>query len=213
MGWIDEYVHAGMTCLDLGANAGTYTEAMRDRGARVWAIEPDPRCHAALQALVPPEQVLRLAVGDTVGMTTLYRSRRAEHNSLFAPNVLEQHHEVPDLEVPVSTLDALQAEGRIPERIDLIKCDVQGAEAAVWRGASRLIATQQPWWFLELWPGGLQAAGTSAEEVLAQCEAAGYAPVDRARSYEWIRHHLQHMTGHGSYDVLLRPVDVAIFAA
>ena len=211
MAWIQERVQHGMTVVDIGANAGGYVKSFLAAGAQVWAIEPDPRCRAALLEYLQPERIIDAAVSDHEGRGTLHRSRHTSHNSLTEANLLDPTPDVPAIEVEYTTLDALRRDGRIPAQIDVLKIDAQGAELAILRGARQLLLTlQQPWIYMELWPMGLEQAGASVDALLTLCEDHGYVPV--GGDYAYWRHHVKSVTGHGAYDVLLRPAHVAVAA-
>ena len=190
-----------MVIVDVGANRGTMTTWFREAGAEVWAIEPDPRCYEDLCRAATPERVLQMAVGATTGTTTLYRSKAAEHNSLYPENVL-QGGVVDPIEVPLTTLDDLQASGALPARIDAIKVDAQGAEVAILQGATRLTATQRPLWYLEIWPMGLGGAGTSAAGLVGLLQSLQYVP--EGEDWEHLIVRLRDHHGHSAYDALFR---------
>jgi FkbM family methyltransferase len=200
--WASEWCQPGQVIVDVGANVGTFTrefiEAVGVSG--VWAIEPHPDCQHDLRQCLPASQIIQAAVTDTDGETVLHRSARTEHGSLYASNVLEAHGSLP---VRAVTLDGLQARGELPTPIALVKVDAQGAEMAILRGAETLIRTQHPMWFLELWPQGLQEAGTSAGAVIQLLREAGYALVNHG-SWEHVIRDCTHMTGHSSLDILVR---------
>jgi FkbM family methyltransferase len=158
-----------MTALDIGANGGSYArEMLRCVGptGRVYAIEPDPRAK-------PVEGVhwLQLACADQDGTTTLMIAQEPMQNSLWAPNVpvlLER------VDVRVARLDTLQAQGLLPDHIDVVKIDAQGAEVRILEHATRLLAGNTVW-IVEVWHDGLQTSGRSAAVLFQHFEAAGYA--------------------------------------
>lgn len=200
MGDWTSHLRPGMVAVDVGANVGTFTSTMQSAGVEVWAIEPDPRCHSRLRDHVPPERLIGMAVGDHTGTTMLYRSREAPHNSLYQENVLEPGS-VAALEVPIATLDGLQAEGILPPRIDFIKVDAQGAELGILTGAERICQTQRPIWYVEFWPTGLTGAGTSLQALCELCERYGYQP--EGNTWPNALEAIGQIEGHGSNDLLL----------
>jgi hypothetical protein len=76
------------------------------------------------------------------------------------------------IEVQCTTLDAYFSEG---EKVDVIKMDVQGAEAAAFRGMRRVLqdnpSVKVIW---ELSPAQLKDAGSSASELLEWLEEFGF---------------------------------------
>lgn len=202
--WIRDHIRPGMTVVDVGANHGTITRSLRDvvgPTGSVWAIEPDDRCYAELCAIVGADHVLPMAVGATTGRTTLHRSRQCEHNSLFPVNVLDPGP-VPAVDVPLASLDALQAAGTLPPRIDAIKVDAQGSEWAILHGAGRLCQTQRPVWYVEFWPQGLEGAGASLGALCDAFAALGYQP--EGEGWASVVERVSQMRGHASHDLLLR---------
>jgi FkbM family methyltransferase len=158
-----------MTVLDIGANGGSYAREMLRRvgpTGRVYAIEPDPRA-------TPVDGVhwLQLACADQDGTTTLMVAQEPMQNSLWAPNVPALLERV---DVRMARLDTLQAQGLLPDHIDVVKIDAQGAEVRILEHATRLLAGDAVW-IVEVWPDGLQTSGRSAAALLRQFEAAGYA--------------------------------------
>lgn len=200
--WVS-YLRPGMVAVDVGANMGTMTSTMQQAGVTVWAIEPDPRCHASLRDHVPPERLLGVAVGDHAGSVTLYRSADSPHNSLYRANVLTPGV-TPAIEVPLATLDGLQADGRLPPQIEFIKVDAQGAELAILQGAKGICETSRPTWYVEFWPEGLCGAGTSLAALCDLFAAYGYAP--DGRTWDAVCAEVSMCRGHASQDLLLRPV-------
>jgi hypothetical protein len=59
-------------------------------------------------------------------------------------------------------------------KVDFIKIDVQGWEAAVLKGAGQTLSQNRPLCVrVEIWPTGLRRAGSSPQEVVALLEGAG----------------------------------------
>lgn len=141
----------GDVLYDIGANAGFISvEAISRCGGciEVVAFEPQPslaRAAAASAALNGHEgyRVYPVAVGEQEGSMDLYVSTFAIHASFVA-----RERGARRLQVPVVTLDGLAARDRLPPP-RLIKVDVEGAEALVFRGGARLIATHTPYILFE----------------------------------------------------------------
>lgn len=196
-----EALKPGDIVVDVGANVGGPARQYRDAGADVWAIEPDVRCWARLKEVVGGDRLLGYAVGDHEGSLTLHRSADPAHNSVAAANLVDPRADLPPISVPLFSLDAMQAHGLIPAHLDAIKVDAQGSEVAIVRGATQIMRTQAPRWWVEFWPQGLKAAGTSAEALCRLFETAGYVPV--GRSWASVRATCAALTGNCSDDVLL----------
>jgi len=139
-------VRPGMVCYDVGANVGFYTllfsELTGIRGT-VAAFEPLPRnCrllrrHLSLNGCANVV-VHELALGDLDGMARFDDAAGHTQGHLSAAGVLE---------VRCARIDTLVAAGAIAPP-DLMKMDVEGAEAAVLKGAAEVLSRYKPAIFL-----------------------------------------------------------------
>ena len=179
----------GMTVIDVGANIGHYAmiaAAALGPSGRVVAFEPDGDNHAALAANLALNGfgnawAEKLALGAGPGELTLYRdeANRGGH-SLVAANVQKQAGAE---RVRVAALDDYAADKLGGRRIDFIKIDVQGAEAAVLAGAAKILARDLPDLLIEFWPHGIRAAGGEPMALVEGLLKLGYAMamVERGR--------------------------------
>lgn len=193
----------GMTVVDIGANVGNYTTqfltAVGHTG-RVFAIEPCQETLPSLHAAAPEARIIQAAVCDHDGIVTLYHSNESPHHSLYRQNLV-QDMDTSEV-VRAVTLDHLQARWELPAQINAIKIDAQGAEMRIFRGAKRLLAQRRTWWYFELWPDGLKAAGSSAEAVCDLLTEAGYGPI--GTTWEHIRQNAAQATGQSAIDILVK---------
>ncbi len=132
----------GAVVVDAGAHRGATLDLLfRWQGAgvgRVLACEPDPISHDALRVHVaglPPAlaarvEALPVALGAVEGTLRLTPSG-------LPGTVTGAQGEV---EVPTTTVDALLGDSRL----DFLKLDTEGAEAAVLDGAARALARERP---------------------------------------------------------------------
>jgi FkbM family methyltransferase len=140
-------LHAGDVVIDVGANIGTHTLPLaRLVGASgaVYAYEPQRMIYEILRKNVevndlPNVQLNWAAVGATDGVCHIPEIYYSAHNNFG--EVSTGHGE---LEVPMVALDSLKL-----SRVNLIKIDVEGAEAEVLRGAASTIARQRPILYVE----------------------------------------------------------------
>jgi FkbM family methyltransferase len=123
----------GCAVLDVGANVGIYTLLAAKRGARVFAIEPDPRNvellrhHVHLNGFDDRVTIFPIAVGDQEGTVTLFRAPgNSGHSNLFEG--------VDPVRVPCKTIDSL---GLPP--IDVCKMDIEGNELRALQGMEATI--------------------------------------------------------------------------
>ena len=188
---LDE-VEPGMTAIDCGAHIGEYTlllSTLVGPEGTVHAFEPDRRMFAVLEENVRRNGLrnVRLnpaALGDSVG-TEAYALMPDPTASSLARFVDEREDGVDDSSsssVEVTTLDAYTAAAAL-ERVDVVKVDVEGAEAAVLAGAASTLR--------ELGPGLVFVechsadARTAVEEQLRQAafDISPEAPSERPHSH------------------------------
>lgn len=171
----------GMTVVDAGANIGHYAmiaAAAVGPPGRVAAFEPDAENHAALAANLALNgfanaRAEQLALGAGPAELALYRddANRGGH-SLIRANVQKQGGAAT---VRVVALDDYAAQNLAGRRIDFIKIDVQGAEAAVLAGASKILARDMPDLLIEFWPHGIRATGADPMQLIEGLLKLGYA--------------------------------------
>jgi FkbM family methyltransferase len=140
-----QFVQPGALCFDIGAHLGSRSRAFLELGARVVAVEPQPRCAAYLQARWAGERRFTLipkAVGAQPGSATLHINRKNPTISTLAADSWRRamaaaaarregwDHRV---EVDVTTLDQLIEAYGLP---DFCKVDVEGFEEQALAGLS-----------------------------------------------------------------------------
>jgi FkbM family methyltransferase len=163
--------------IDIGANLGEWSVPLAQAvgpGGRVLCCDPNPSVAAALLATLRinnlrQAEVLQIALSDADGDGHLAIDPRDSGQSRLAAS---------GIGVWLRTLDAIVAEAALA-RIDLIKIDVEGHEAAVLAGAAGALQRFRPAMIFE---SGHEAAGDRARigEVLDQ---AGYAIVAALHHY------------------------------
>jgi FkbM family methyltransferase len=130
--------------VDVGSSVGAFTLPAAKRvgsTGRVIAIEPSPRVFPYLQRNVERNglrivRLKRCAVTDrNQGMVPFYEAP-VEH---FGMGSLAPQFQAAPTEVTAQTLDSLLLEEAVA-RADVLKVDVEGFEASVFRGAERLLA-------------------------------------------------------------------------
>ncbi len=161
-------VRRGDTVVDIGANTGYYSLLFsRLAGARgnVHAFEPVPPTFRELEANVrharrAGNMVLnRCALSDTAGTATLYMPGDDHGQAALTRHTFGSwtaQASVRTFSCPVTTLDAYLAP-RAVGAPSFVKCDVEGAELPVLRGAAETIRRFTPLLFLEVsrhWSAG-----------------------------------------------------------
>jgi FkbM family methyltransferase len=164
--------HPGWTVVDVGANAGYHTMLASDvgrPGARVVAFEPHPEIGELLRqtlALNPGAnaELVASACSDHDGSISFIPSSDPRNTGVSSV----REGDPSGIAVPCVRLDGFCEERGLEP--DLIKIDVEGAEAAVLRGAASLLRDNPPRHIIcEVWPD-------SRDELFAFMAALGYEP-------------------------------------
>jgi len=166
----------GMTFLDIGAHVGLYAvpaaKAVGPTGS-VIAVEPDPHNRSLLMTNVEANgatnvTVVGVAISDKAGLLTLHRSAfNTGDHQLFHGGRGRR-----GIEVQVETVDRLMA----PRggRVDVIKMDVQGAEAKAFSGMQETLAeSPSAVLYAEFTPWMLVDAGDDPLMFLEAIQATG----------------------------------------
>jgi FkbM family methyltransferase len=148
---LEREISGGMTIWDVGAHIGYLSLALsRFAGAagRVYAFEPLPENLRRLRANVAANkarnvQVQGLAMSDRRGVVRIARS-----NSTLMASMVGRSEVAGEILAPADTVDHLVQRGLQPP--DVLKIDVEGAEALVVRGARETIGAQGPLLAIEI---------------------------------------------------------------
>lgn len=143
-----QHLSSGDTAVDVGAHKGAYTYWMRQAvglTGRVYAFEPQPLLARRLGRLVAGSGygnvvVENMGLSSTAG--TLMLNVPGAGTSPGA-SFESSHGAGQSYPVQVTTLDQY-FEGREGARIRLLKCDAEGHELEVFRGARRLLTEVRP---------------------------------------------------------------------
>ena len=166
--------------VDAGANIGWYSVkmAMSMVGGRVLAYEPVGDTAAVLKANIALNgfsdriTVISQGLADRPGGSEIFLPRDTGH---VGASLRELHpgEMSRKLTIRLTTLDeSLPANTGDP--LDLLKCDVEGAELMVLQGGARVIERDRPVLFLELLRKWSAAFGYHPNEVIAWTKALGY---------------------------------------
>jgi FkbM family methyltransferase len=155
---IDEHLREDSTVWDVGANVGVFAfgaASVAKRGSTL-AVEPDLWLVALLRksrALRSNQglnlSILPAAISDRNGFATFMIARRGRaSNALQSAGGRSQAGGARDtVTVPTLTLDTLLEFAPSPS---FVKIDVEGAEASVLRGATRLLRDIRPTIYIEV---------------------------------------------------------------
>ncbi len=127
---------SGDRVIDIGANVGEFTLGAAARGAEVLAIEGDPTVFECLSLNVADEPLVTALHGlvwKAEEDLTFYSAPAKADSSIFRPSKAQDVRAITQHARP---LDALAGD---LDRIDLIKCDAEGAEPEVLDGAAEVL--------------------------------------------------------------------------
>jgi FkbM family methyltransferase len=162
----------GDVVLDVGPAFGSYTFTAAIQGATVWALEPCRFCAEVLNANAEVNPDLRRSI-------VLVENGVHERHGWYDPDADAWH---PSRLSPsfllVSPLDSLM---RSADRVDMIKLDVEGAEAAALKGAEETLRRFKPRLLIEEHEFRRPGVGAECESILKRL---GY-PAPEAR----VKHH------------------------
>jgi FkbM family methyltransferase len=163
--------------LDVGANCG-YVSVVLARSnprLRVHAFEPVASTWESLvhncrhNGVADRVRCERLAVGERPGTLRMTATLNTGNYLLPGGKAAAAGTE----EVEVTTVDAYAAAHALP-RVDGIKCDVEGAELFVLRGAAACLERDRPWLLLEVAEHLTRRQGYAPGEIAAELSARGY---------------------------------------
>jgi FkbM family methyltransferase len=174
MTFMERYLRASDTVIDVGASIGIYTllaARLVGRSGRVFAFEPTPESCRRLQEklalnVVECVTVQQSAVSDRCG-TMLFTADRDTANHFTFDSSYAGH----SISVPVTTLDATLRESTC----SLVKIDAEGAEPLILNGARSAIAQRRMSVLqLELGERFVKRAGSSVHEIRDGLVQSGY---------------------------------------
>lgn len=143
-----ESPHAGGTLVDVGANVGVfayYMSRLAGPAGKVYAFEAQPELGPHLEAVASSFglenlRIVNHGLSSRPGVLKMQRSKAGSGQASF-------HHEagggLEEIEIPVTTLDAFFAQTP-HDPIRFIKCDVEGHELEVFRGAESILREDGP---------------------------------------------------------------------
>ena len=168
----------GDTVVDIGANVGLYTAiAARAVGSagRVISLEPHLESYSYLQKTIAINglthvRAVNAACGDHSGTVDLFLTDENKADS----RLYDVTGARPRTTVEMVTLDdLLEREG--VRKVDVIKMDIQGAEALALKGMRRTLRTPGKLTLVcEFWPWGITAAGGSPREFIEELSSHGF---------------------------------------
>ncbi len=216
---------SGGVMLDLGANFGYYAlmaAHARAQRCEIHAFEPNPAAFMRLTRNIARNDLRcvhphALGMWDGTGtavvtepagnsgaayLTADETAESSTDGAGLAPSRARDDSDAPVPAARLTTVDEFCRAQRLA-RVDVMKIDVEGAEARVLRGAARTLDTHRPVLLLELNPAALRRAGSSLAQVLDELHQHRYI----ARIANPRHRHVDPATlGGGIVDVLCEPL-------
>jgi FkbM family methyltransferase len=148
---IVRYASEPRTIVDLGANTGLVARWLAHRypGARVICVEPEPNNLELLRRNADGAEIVEACIGARERQVALATTTGSWGFSMTDED---------DGETPVITMDRLIAEHGL-DRIDVLKCDIEGAEAELFEDAP---------WMSRVGMAVVECHGFPAEEILPE---------------------------------------------
>jgi len=200
----EKHVRPGDTVLDIGAHIGFFALHLGNavgRCGHVYAFEPDPRPVEYLKASLAASemdwvQIRPIAISAKEGAVPFFLS------PVFGWSTGVKNTHLTGLRkiiVPTVPLDLMVERGDIPDKIRLIKIDVEGFEMEALRGMRKTLETVQPILIVEINSGMLAYQESSSVELFLFITSLGY------RIFTTHLLPLSHLATHETIDVLCLP--------
>ena len=170
-------VKRGMVVVDIGAHIGYYTLLAADlvgEEGKVFAFEPNPDSYTLLVKNIEINGYnnifpVQKAISNKTGSAKLFLG---PHYNRGDSRLYDSHDGRESIEVDVTTLDSYFGKDC---QVDLIKMDIQGAEAGALQGMANVIEKNDNLKLItEYWPAGLQRFGSSPMDFLDKLMEHGF---------------------------------------
>ncbi|MGI9319195.1 MAG: FkbM family methyltransferase [bacterium] len=172
---------AGGTYLDVGANTGVLSLcALSGAASSVHSFEPNPIMATILERTRRANRfssrwyIHPIALGQEVRNGHLYFDPHFSGTASLHSNW--QGGGSKTVAISMGTLDNW-AHGFKPDRVDVLKIDVEGWEHPVLTGGSTLIKRQQPYICFEYNLSSMQSAGIDPDKILMTLQIYGYTHI------------------------------------
>ena len=167
------------TIVDIGANLGFYTVIAGKLypTSRVYSFEPIPQTFAILEDNIRLNGVTN-SVAENIALSDehqknvrgglMYYTPEASGAASFAN--IQEREGIKLVEVNMATLDDYFR----GERVDFVKCDVEGSEFHVFKGAEKTLRKHRPVIFVEILRKWCLKFGHTASDVVDFLKSCGY---------------------------------------
>lgn len=178
--------------LDVGANRGQYAKRLRTSGyrGRIVSFEPVPATYEVLKAAAendPLWDVHRLALGSSTGSAAINIATDSTVSSFLEPNDEYVDRYAPGGTIGTDEVQVMRLDGVLDDILGgsgpiLLKCDTQGFDLEVLRGATgildRVVAIQAELSVRPIYHGMIGYLDALREIAALGFTPAGFFPVD-----------------------------------
>jgi len=179
--FVARFVTAGMTVVDVGANAGLYAVISAKRvgpGGRVVAFEPSPRELSQLRTHLRLNRcsnvtIEEVALGEAEGQGNLLIVDEFQTGCNSFHLAEAEAAGTHPLTVPIRTLDSYYRQGKLT-RVDLIKIDIEGAELSALRGGAQVFRELRPVLLCEIFEERTEPWNYRGLEIIELVRGWGY---------------------------------------
>jgi FkbM family methyltransferase len=145
----------GTSVLDIGANRGIYCYFMSKcvgPDGTVTAFEPQPECIITIKRVMKMfklknVQIRNCGLSDRNTTAPLYRGK-PEHGSASLQFYSSEHKSGQEIKTSIVTLDSISE--KLPRPIRFIKCDIEGHEVEMLKGAKETLIKDKPIMLIEI---------------------------------------------------------------
>lgn len=167
-------VPVGGTVVDIGANIGLYSSALRMKvggAGRVYSFEPMIDAFVCLCNNVPEDNVYKfnIAISNEDGLCSMENNWPGNNN--LGASYLNKNISGSTI---VKTLDSFN----LP-KCDFIKMDIEGSELSALKGSYNTISTHRPAIFLEMQNGHLTRQGHCIADIYKFMDSLNYIEVNK----------------------------------
>ncbi|MBI4981597.1 MAG: FkbM family methyltransferase [Candidatus Omnitrophica bacterium] len=173
---VKEKIEKGDTALDIGANIGYYTllfAKLAGNQGRVFAFEPEPNNFQLLKKNIEYNNYSSVTLEPLAVSDRSKRMRLCLNKNNQADNRLVDSSMPNSIDVGATSLDDYFKD--YSGKIDFVKIDAQGAEAAIIKGMDGILRKNKDIKLLvEFWPFGLKYCGSNADLFLKLLSGYGF---------------------------------------
>ncbi len=182
---LPRFVRPGDIVIDIGANLGQYTYPLSKlvgESGKVFSFEPINYTFKILQDIVKRLKLTNVklenvALGEKSGkFEFILPLNEFGLKEIYTSHLSNQEEDTKGIKekVKVVTLDELRRKIPILDRTTFIKCDVEGQELLVFKGAKTLLSECHPVIFCEIEEKYTQRYGYNPEDIFSFLKNFGY---------------------------------------